>query len=202
MQAATTSASHPVESQNYGFANPPAQPINTPDHKIAPTLNAGFSIRFFAYLLDGLIIQAAFLIFYAIPEPVFSAIGPYLPLAMFLATAIYHIYFWAYQAGATPGKKLFGLKVVLDSEFELTLKDAVLRYVGYIVSAIPLYLGFFWIIHNKENKGWHDIIAKTKVIVIDKSSMRWKKLGTIAFMLVYLVIYALAVFGKVKREEL
>ena len=46
----------------------------------------------------------------------------------------------------------------------IDMGTALLRYVGYIVSAIPLALGFLWIIWDPEKQGWHDKIAKTRVI--------------------------------------
>jgi uncharacterized RDD family membrane protein YckC len=40
----------------------------------------------------------------------------------------------------------------------------ILRYLGYSLSAISLFLGFFWILIDDRRQGWHDKIAGTLVI--------------------------------------
>ncbi len=42
--------------------------------------------------------------------------------------------------------------------------QAVLRGVGFVVSSIPLYLGFIWIFIDPLRRGWHDLIAGTVMI--------------------------------------
>ncbi len=37
-------------------------------------------------------------------------------------------------------------------------------YAGYIISAIPLLLGFIWAAFDARKQGWHDKIASTVVI--------------------------------------
>jgi len=39
-----------------------------------------------------------------------------------------------------------------------------LRYLGYYVSTIVLFLGFFWVAWDKKKQGWHDKMARTVVI--------------------------------------
>jgi len=72
--------------------------------------------------------------------------------------------FWVKLFG-TPGKLLMGCQVVdADSEEPLSVKQAVLRYLGYYVSAFTLGLGFFWIAWDKRKQGFHDKIANTVVL--------------------------------------
>ena len=66
--------------------------------------------------------------------------------------------------GQTPGKKLLGLRVVQSSGKPMTPGLAFLRWVGYIISQIPLCLGFIWIAFDGRKQGWHDKIAATCVI--------------------------------------
>jgi uncharacterized RDD family membrane protein YckC len=40
----------------------------------------------------------------------------------------------------------------------------ILRFLGYFVSAFPLYLGFLWAALDRRKQGWHDKIARTIVI--------------------------------------
>jgi uncharacterized RDD family membrane protein YckC len=81
-----------------------------------------------------------------------------------LLPAIVTIVFWLMLA-ATPGKLLAGIKVVHAVTGErLTFAQAVIRYLGYIVSLVPLGLGYFWMLKNPRKQTWHDLLAKSVVI--------------------------------------
>ncbi|HPQ44876.1 MAG TPA: RDD family protein [Syntrophales bacterium] len=77
--------------------------------------------------------------------------------------ACYFIYFHG-TTGQTPGKKLLGLKVVCTDGKPLTYGVAFLRWVGYIISKLPFFLGFIWAGFDRRKQGWHDKIAGTCVI--------------------------------------
>jgi uncharacterized RDD family membrane protein YckC len=66
--------------------------------------------------------------------------------------------------GQTPGKRLMGLRVVGDTGEALTLGSAFLRWVGYIISFVPFFMGFLWAGADRRKQGWHDKIAGTVVI--------------------------------------
>jgi uncharacterized RDD family membrane protein YckC len=40
----------------------------------------------------------------------------------------------------------------------------LLRYVGIILSIIPLFLGLIWAAFDPRKQGWHDKMAQTVVI--------------------------------------
>ena len=66
----------------------------------------------------------------------------------------------------TPGKLLLGCHVVdAETKQALTFPQAILRYVSYIVSLIPIGLGFFWIAWDKKKQGFHDKIAGSVVVL-------------------------------------
>ncbi|MGG5819832.1 RDD family protein [Falsiroseomonas sp. HW251] len=85
-------------------------------------------------------------------------------LMLNLIGALIVLLFWAERQG-TPGKLVLGLKIV-DAETggTPTIGRLVLRYVGYLVSALPLGLGYLWIIWDARRQGWHDKMAGTVVI--------------------------------------
>jgi uncharacterized RDD family membrane protein YckC len=72
--------------------------------------------------------------------------------------------FWRY-CGATPGKVALGVRIVdaRDGSAPSTAR-LIVRLLAYLVSAIPLYLGFLWIGIDRRKQGWHDKIARTIVI--------------------------------------
>jgi uncharacterized RDD family membrane protein YckC len=76
------------------------------------------------------------------------------------------IYFtWFHGSiGQTPGKILLRLHVVQTTGETMTFGIAFLRWVGYLISKIFLYLGFVWIAFDRKKQGWHDKIAGTVVV--------------------------------------
>jgi uncharacterized RDD family membrane protein YckC len=74
------------------------------------------------------------------------------------------IWFWVKMQG-TPGKLLLSLRVVdAKTGKSLSVGQSLARYVGYIISTIPLCLGFLWVGFDSKKQGWHDKIAGTVVV--------------------------------------
>ena len=77
----------------------------------------------------------------------------------------YYLYFWSsYGHGQTLGKRALSIRVVKTDGSELTLVDALIRYVGWIVSFICLFIGVIWVAFDANKQGWHDKIASTYVV--------------------------------------
>lgn len=76
---------------------------------------------------------------------------------------IYLVFFWT-TIGKTPGKAILGLRVVQEGEPAVRFKWAVVRAVAYYLSALPLGLGFLWVLVDDERRGWHDKLARTYVL--------------------------------------
>ena len=78
----------------------------------------------------------------------------------FIASVI----FWVYRS-ATPGKMALKLQVLSAETGEpLSTEKAMLRYIAYYASILPVFLGFIWIAFSSKKQGWHDLIAKTVVV--------------------------------------
>lgn len=72
--------------------------------------------------------------------------------------------FWSYRS-ATPGKMAIKAIIVdANTGKKPTLTQYVIRYIGYIVSIIPLGLGVMWVGWDSRKQGWHDKLARTVVI--------------------------------------
>ncbi len=68
--------------------------------------------------------------------------------------------------GATPGMFLFRMRIVQEDTGEpVSYRAAAIRFLCYFVAAVPLGLGFLWIIWDKKRQGLHDKIARTVVTV-------------------------------------
>jgi len=74
------------------------------------------------------------------------------------------ILLWKYYQ-ATPGKMIFKATIVDEKTGgKPSLRQLIIRYLGYIISTIPLGLGFFWIAFDKKKQSFHDKLSKTVVI--------------------------------------
>lgn len=132
----------------------------------------GFWKRFVAFLIDSFILLV-------ITVPLILAIygtdygthtrgrvfaGLWDFLIQFVLPAVAVIVFWRYR-GATPGKMAISAKIVDAKSGQAPSTGAlVVRYFAYLVSMLPLMLGFIWIGIDRRKQGFHDKIAGTVVV--------------------------------------
>lgn len=131
---------------------------------------AGFWIRVGASMIDTILILA-------IIWPILTAIygkdywagatfahGAWDVILTYILPAIAVILFWIYRS-ATPGKMALKLTIVdAKTGAKPSTGQFIGRYLGYYVSAIPLFLGLVWVGIDKRKQGWHDKLAGTVVI--------------------------------------
>ncbi len=125
----------------------------------------GFFPRLVAYIIDVIILGVIYFVLglvfgLLLGADTGSSVGS---LVGAIVGIVYIIYFWT-SSGQTPGKKMMGLKVVTTDGGKLSTGGAIIRLVGYAISGAILYLGFIWILFDKDKQGWHDKIAKTYVV--------------------------------------
>jgi uncharacterized RDD family membrane protein YckC len=84
-------------------------------------------------------------------------------LVSFTISIGYFIYYWG--MGSTRGMRFFSLAVV-DAETgqPIGFGRAAMRYLGYLISVIPCYIGLIWAAFDPKKQGWHDKIAHSIVI--------------------------------------
>ena len=137
---------------------------------------AGFWRRLLAFFLDYLLISIflspllylvygqSYFLWLAQSPGMFETFGyADLVLTKILPLAVL-VLFWT-SLGATPGKIMLDCKIIdVDTEEFISVKKALLRMLGYFVSALPFYLGFLWIARDKRKQGLHDKLAGTLVI--------------------------------------
>lgn len=131
---------------------------------------AGFWIRFSAVLIDTVLLMVVTvpLLVWIYGWGYYSdgklIAGPADFLINWVAPAIATVLFWRLWQ-ATPGKAMLSLRVVdADTGKTLSVGQAVVRYLCYVISMLPLGLGFIWVAFDRKKQGWHDKIAQTVVV--------------------------------------
>lgn len=72
--------------------------------------------------------------------------------------------FWIWKQ-ATPGKMLIGATIVnADTGGPASIGQLVIRYIGYYLSILPLFLGIIWVGIDSKKRGFHDMISGTVVV--------------------------------------
>jgi len=84
-------------------------------------------------------------------------------LLMTVMATIYFPFFWI-LSGHTPGMFLMGVTVVTLDGGHVSFWRAVVRVIGFYLSAFVFFLGFIWILIDNRRQGWHDKLAGTCVI--------------------------------------
>ena len=79
--------------------------------------------------------------------------------------ALVTVYFFLFMltASQTPGMKFRGLIVSTTEDAPLDPKQACLRGFGYLISILPLLLGFIWMLIDPEHLTWADKVSGTYI---------------------------------------
>jgi uncharacterized RDD family membrane protein YckC len=140
---------------------------------------AGFVSRMAAFVVDAVLLSLTLRTTQWMLDGVAHNLGRLAPpidlSAVLLAVwpfviVAYFVIFWS-TLGQTPGKWLLGLRVVPIGGGRLRFGQALLRVAGYILSALPCYLGFLWML-GPQRRAWHDRLSGTEVVYVPKPERR------------------------------
>jgi uncharacterized RDD family membrane protein YckC len=134
----------------------------------------GFGRRLAATIIDGVIVGGFSFVVGLIIGVAATVLNWYTPnreipiatltvICALIFGLAYYLRAWT-KSGQTIGKMTLGIKVVGEDGNPLSGGKAVLRYLGYILNAIVLSLGFLWIAFDRKRQGWHDKIARSYVV--------------------------------------
>jgi uncharacterized RDD family membrane protein YckC len=142
-----------------------------------PIRYAGFWMRFFALVLDLILVPLIFsplIIGTAVAGYFFGIMNPHVIddnyLYQFAAAAggvAYSLVFFFYflighSFGSTIGKKIMGIRLATYNGSRPGFWRALLREtIGRFLASLILYLGYLWIAWDSHKQGWHDKIAGT-----------------------------------------
>ncbi len=131
---------------------------------------AGLLRRLLAAAYDLLLIMAIWLIAGFVALPVSGDIqagNHYYTAYLFFVTFGFFAWFWV-RGGATLGMRAWRLRLIQVDGSNITVPQAMLRFVGAFFSWLLLGLGFLWVLIDKDNCTWHDRLSGTRVVVLPK----------------------------------
>lgn len=169
---------------------PEIVPLQAPTHTIRQPHPAGFFSRFEAFVIDLVILSIVQLVSSAFIQTIlrfFRLTGLIGRIQAFLDNTTlnivigssvfalfvigYFVFFWT-LVGFTPGKAILGIKVMRMNGAKLSFGRSLLRFFCYWISALPIFLGFLWVLWDPKRRAWHDKIAGTQVLFIPKKARK------------------------------
>jgi uncharacterized RDD family membrane protein YckC len=145
--------------------------------RLDKTERAGAVSRAIAMLLDGVILNAAFLALSGVVTLVASlafgaggeAAAPAIAIGAgvwILAGSIYLLSFWT-LAGQTPGMRFVRIRLDAPEGRRIRFRRAVRRLFGLVLAILPLGLGLLGVVFSEDRQGWQDRFAGTAVLYAD-----------------------------------
>ena len=123
----------------------------------AAALTVGFAL---ASAVFGLILSLFTAVEVSSPGAVLGAAG-----AWTVVVVGYFVLFWT-TTGETPGMRIMHLRVLNGAGAPPSFGHALLRVVGMVLAAIPLFAGFALILVDDRRRGLQDMIAGTVVVYV------------------------------------
>src|SRR6266702_852576 len=148
--------------------------IETPEHLVLELELAGVGSRIAAAACDAVLLGVLYvgLGIQLLPTPTRGdAVGPWSTLAAIVLILTIFLLFWGYfllfealNHGRTPGKRLMGIRVVMDTGHPITFAAAAVRNLIRVVDGFPFGLvGLAFVLFHPQNKRLGDIVAGTVV---------------------------------------
>jgi uncharacterized RDD family membrane protein YckC len=138
----------------------------------APAGYVGFVTRAVALVIDAVIIDVVAIVTAAAASLIANLFGGDSTLTAvqaaiggvvwFLWSAVYFVTFWT-LTGQTPGQRILGFRVLPVAGGSIRPVRAIRRFIGMIISIIPLGAGFLPVLVDDRRRGLHDRIGGTVV---------------------------------------
>lgn len=82
--------------------------------------------------------------------------------AALVGSIAYFVIFWS-TTGQTPGARVMEIQVLTYDGGRVKPRRALIRCVGVVLAALPLFAGFFLILFDSRRRGFQDRLARTVV---------------------------------------
>jgi len=156
------SITQPLDGEILTAASPDARPQYV-----------GLATRGVAFVIDIIIIDVVAVVvtaggalivsFFYIPHDVQTILKLIAAGLAVLWAAAYFVAFWA-GTGQTPGNRLMQIRVVTASGERVKPRRGIIRCVGLVLAALPLFAGYLLILFDRQRRGFQDRFAGTVVV--------------------------------------
>jgi uncharacterized RDD family membrane protein YckC len=142
--------------------------VLTPEHVPIRLFPAGLGARFFALVIDAVIILGGTVMI----SSVFGVLSGFRMVLTFLLSWGYHVYFEVRHQGRSPGKRICGLRVVDSRGLPITFQQSFVRNIVRVVDSAPLFYGAGALVSllDRHARRLGDIVADTLVIEEHRAS--------------------------------
>jgi uncharacterized RDD family membrane protein YckC len=140
---------------------------------VVPAQYVGLVTRALAFAIDAAIINAVAILVTAVvglalsvitvPEAVRVATIAIGGVAYLLWSVGYFVGFWT-ATGQTPAARMLRFRVCTSALEPVRMRRALVRFVGLVLAAIPLFAGFLIMLVDDRRRGLHDRLARTVVV--------------------------------------
>jgi uncharacterized RDD family membrane protein YckC len=92
-----------------------------------------------------------------------AVLGPLVQTILFVELFSFFAYFWVAR-GQTVGMLAWNLRLETNDGTPMRLGQALLRFVGAMLSLATLGLGYLWIYVDPDRRAWPDMLSRTHVV--------------------------------------
>lgn len=137
--------------------------------KKAPSPYADYNVRIISSFFDVLFLMG--LIELLFPGLIMNKSPTVTLVTMLMMSVISSVV--QYFFGTTPGKCIFGIKLVTQNAWKT---PSFFRVFFRYIMCIPLMIGMPWITIDKKKRAWHDIASGTVVITLRPDGWYWQQM--------------------------
>jgi uncharacterized RDD family membrane protein YckC len=133
----------------------------------------GLATRAVAFVIDALVIDVVAAVVAAVLALIASVfhfpkeletIMKWIGLGVYVLWLFgYFVAFWS-ATGQTPGNRVMQIRVVTKAGERVKTRRGVVRCVGLVLAALPLFAGYVLILFDRKRRGFQDRLARTVVI--------------------------------------
>jgi uncharacterized RDD family membrane protein YckC len=133
----------------------------------------GLATRIVSFVIDAALITAVDIVIgigaalilslLHIPSELKTILAVVGAVAYALGSILYFVIFWC-TTGQTPGARVMQIRVVSADGARVKPRWAVVRSVGVLLAALPLFAGFVPILFDSRRRGFQDWLAHTAVV--------------------------------------
>ncbi len=134
---------------------------------------AGLATRVVSFVVDAALITvvdvivgvgaALILSVLHIPHELRTILAVIGAAAFVLGSILYFVIFWS-TTGQTPGARVMQIRVADANAGRVKPRWAVVRCIGVVLAALPLFAGFVPILFDSRRRGFQDWLARTAVV--------------------------------------